>query len=407
MFVSITNTPRPYAWGSLEAIPDLLGLDPSEEPAAELWLGTHPGSPSQIVTPGEIGDVRDLAEWVAANPGRVSGGVAGSTSLPFLMKILAAAKPLSLQAHPNAAQAMEGFAREEAAGIAIDSPHRNYRDDQPKPEVIIALEDGFEALCGFRRVDDVKVIANRLLAVDPNDKGLQEFSHRLNHLPEVFSWLSRRESGVAELVARVSALAQLPRMTINGSPAEVDQNVRDTVLVTDALGVVRVLADEFPGDPGIVASLLLNHVTLRRGEALFLPAGNIHAYLHGLGVEVMTSSDNVLRGGMTTKHVDVDELLSVLDFTSGPPPYLEPERVSEALEWFRPGVRDFAVAHVTGESQFSLTGPAIAFCVAGKMSMRGEVSSGTLVQGGAFYITPDEGRLNISGDGEMFVATTP
>lgn len=407
MFVSITNTPRPYAWGSHSAIPELLGVDPAEEPAAELWLGSHPGSPSQIVAPEEIGGARDLSEWLAADPARALSGSGTSTSLPFLMKILAAERPLSLQAHPNAEQAIEGFAREEAAGIAIDSPFRNYRDDQPKPEVIIALEDGFEALCGFRPVDEAQVIVNRMLAVDPGDSSLREFGRRLNDLPHVFAWLSRREPGVTELVTRVSMLARLPKMTVNGVASPVDQDARDVMLVSDALSVARVLADEFPGDPGIVASLLLNHVTLQRDEALFLPAGNIHAYLRGLGVEVMIASDNVLRGGMTTKHVDVGELLNVLDFTPGPPPYLVADPISSNLEVFRPSVEEFVIVHVTGASRYSLTGPAIVFCVAGEMLVSGEMSSKKLVRGGAFYITPDERDVTFTGSGDVFMATKP
>ncbi len=407
MFVAITNTPRPYEWGSRSMIPEMLGIDPSGEPAAELWLGAHPGSPSQIVTPSEAGGARDLAEWLAVDPTRAAGGSVKSRPLPFLMKILAAAKPLSLQAHPNADQAIEGFTREERAGVAIDSARRNYRDDQPKSEIIIALEDGFQALCGFRPVNEVQVIVKRMLAVDPAESSLREFDRRLDDLSDTFSWLSRRGAGVAELIARVSALARLPKMTINGAAPRVDQDVRDAMMVSEALSVARILADEFPGDPGIVASLLLNHVTLRRGEALFLPAGNIHAYLRGLGVEVMTSSDNVLRGGMTTKHVDVDELLNVLDFTPGPPPYLRSDRVSSALEVFRPSIDEFAVVHITGGSEFSLAGPAIAFCVAGEMSISGHISSATLRRGEALYITSDEERLGFSGSGEVFMATVP
>lgn len=404
LFVAITNTPRAYDWGSRSQLQEMLGIDPSGDPAAELWLGAHPGSPSRILAPSEVGGARDLAEWLAVDRARALGESAKWPSLPFLMKILAAARPLSLQAHPNAEQAKKGFAREQAAGIAIDSPRRNYRDDRPKPEVIIALEDGFEALCGFRPTNEAQVIVNRMLAVDPTDEPLREFGRRVANLPETFSWLSRRGVGVTELVARVAALARLPKMTINAPILETDHSARDSILVSDALSVARVLAEEFPGDVGIVASLLLNHVTLRRGEALFLPAGNIHAYLYGLGVEVMTASDNVLRGGMTNKHVDVDELLGVLEFTPGPPPYLMPNRISSTLEMFQPDIDDFAIAHITGKSELSLVGPAIAFCVAGEVSLSGRLSSGTLARGQGFYLTSDEGLLSFSGSGEVFVA---
>jgi mannose-6-phosphate isomerase len=156
-----------------------------------------------------------------------------------------------------------------------------------------------------------------------------------------------------------------------------------------------------------VSSLLLNHVTLARGEALYLPAGNIHAYLHGLGVEIMTASDNVLRGGLTPKHVDVAELLRVLDFTPGPVPWLRPDVESASVEIFRPGVDDFVLAHVTGDAGLTLTGPAIALCTGGAFSLAGERTSVEIARGEAVYITPNEARLVVAGAGELFLATTP
>ncbi|MEO7349977.1 MAG: mannose-6-phosphate isomerase, class I, partial [Terrimesophilobacter sp.] len=163
----------------------------------------------------------------------------------------------------------------------------------------------------------------------------------------------------------------------------------------------------YPGDPGIICALLLNRVTLRKGEALFLPAGNIHAYLEGVGIEVMSASDNVLRGGLTHKHVDLAELLRVLDFTPGLPPRLRGESTTFGVTRYRPDVEDFTLAHVTSDAELLLTGPSIALCVSGTMGLSGEHSSMSLSRGEAVFISPDERSVAVKGSGELFVATTP
>ncbi|HEY4152487.1 MAG TPA: mannose-6-phosphate isomerase, class I, partial [Pseudolysinimonas sp.] len=286
MFVEITNTPRDYAWGSTTAIPELLGTAPTGRPQAELWLGAHPGSPARLV--GAEGTLADVVH------GR----------LPFLLKVLAAASPLSLQAHPTTAQAEAGFAAENAAGIPLSAPERNYKDASAKPEMIYALSDEFRALCGFRAVAETRTV---LLPVS-GDVRIAPLLDRLvddTSIRAVFDWLITRGAGVDDVIAAV----------VEASAVDDDPSW-DTV---------RRLADSFPGDPGIAISLLMHTVVLHPGEALYLPAGNIHAYLEGVGIELMSASDNVLRGGLTTKHVDVPELLKVLDFRPLPVPYLEPE----------------------------------------------------------------------------------
>lgn len=301
------------------------------------------------------------------------------------MKVLAASAPLSLQAHPTAAQAREGFKRENGWGIPLDAPHRNYRDEHPKPEIIYALSDRFEALCGFRPHEEAALVVMAL--------GLEELAPRVADLPELFAWLMAGGADVETLISRAIAAAS--------SWAGADE------VVSAAVDTVRVLAQAYPGDAGIVCALLLNRVTLRRGQALYLPAGNIHAYLSGVGIEVMTASDNVLRGGLTPKHVDVPELLRVLDFTAGPPPWLAPDAVTDSLEIFRPGTDDFVLAHVTGGAEYPLSGPAIALCASGSFTIDGVRAGAELSRGEAVYITPDEIALTISGSGELFVATTP
>lgn len=365
MFVGITNTPRDYAWGSTGQISALLGLGASGRREAELWLGAHAGSPSRVV-----GTVPGSAEETLID---VVGG-----RLPFLLKVLAAGSSLSLQAHPTMEQARAGFARENALGIPLDAPNRNYKDPFSKPEILYALSDEFEALCGFRSASGIRAIFDGLgLTVDrlTDDASLRG----------VFEWLITRGDGVDELVAAVVAAAD------------------DS---TPELATAALLAQAYPGDPGIVISLMLNRVTLRKGQALYLAPGNIHAYQRGVGIELMASSDNVLRGGLTAKHIDVPELLAVLDFRPDAVPYLLPERPARGVEVFRPDVPDFVLAVIEDEGSYELTGPAIALCTDGGLEVRGSGSAYPLSRGGAVYITPDEGALSVSGRGTVFLATT-
>jgi mannose-6-phosphate isomerase len=417
MFVGITNSARNYPWGSPTAIAELLGTPSTGEPEAEVWLGAHPGSPARILDPSGVGGATTLAEWIAADA-ETTGTTAPNGEqprLPFLMKVLAAASPLSLQAHPTPQQARAGFARENAAGVPLDAPFRNYKDAYPKPELMLALSDTFEALCGFRSAEATRASLDYLLTVDVELQGgalgevsLPEVSlaegspiaalrARLVsdiHLPATFEWLISNGEGVDVLVDRVVAASAAVVAAGAASPE---------------FATVVSLAEQYPGDPGIVISLLINRVSLKRGEVLYLPAGNIHAYLEGLGIEVMASSDNVLRGGLTPKHVDVPELLSVLDFTPLPVPYLRPTALAEGVSEFRPDVSDFVLVHAEGDAvslTYPLEGPAIALCLSGSFQIVGANASTTIGRGESVYITPSEGPLRLSGSGEWVLATT-
>jgi mannose-6-phosphate isomerase len=431
MFVRIDNVPRDYAWGSTTGIAALLGRVPSGRPEAELWLGVHPGSPSMLVHP--VAGAATLAELLAgidgaggerrtgdaAAPGAGGGQRESGTRLPFLLKVLSAAAPLSLQAHPSPEQARAGFARENAAGIALDAPQRNYKDPFHKPELFYAITS-MDALCGFRALADSVTafdelieagrseglptgeldVLRGLIAGVPGAAGAPE--------PENDDDAPRRHDGTARLRAAVGLLL--------GGGAVAEQIVAQATAIAlsatgralDSLGVVRLLAQAYPGDPGVVLALLLNHVTLPPGEALYLPAGNIHAYLSGTGIELMSSSDNVLRGGLTPKHVDVPELLRVLDFTPVPPPVMRPERLAgqgAGVEVFRPDVPDFELVHVTADASIPLLGPAIALCTAGEAIVRGRRGELRFSRGQACYISPDETELRFEvHDGEVFVA---
>lgn len=387
MFVGITNHPRDYSWGGIGAISELFGDTRSEKPEAELWLGAHPGSPSAILDPSLANGAATLSEWVVADPRAALGK---HDRLPFLLKVLAAGGPLSLQAHPTTEQAEDGFARENAAGIPLDAPHRSYKDPYSKPELILSVSDEFRALCGFRGPADTRAALERMIELSPEHPEEQGGITRLldrvggdDSIEPLFAWLLSGATGVADAVAAVSHIA-------TRHPEE---------FATQA-----ELAELYPGDPGIAISLMLHEVTLAKGEALYLPAGNIHAYLRGIGIELMEASDNVLRGGLTPKHVDVSELLSVLDFAPHPAPYLHPEVPVPDVRVFRPIDTDFQLIDFEGSGLCPLDGPAIALCVSGAFEVTGRTSV-NLSRGESVYVTPDEGDLTVAGTGQLVIAT--
>ncbi|NQX27025.1 mannose-6-phosphate isomerase, class I [Microbacteriaceae bacterium VKM Ac-2854] len=411
MFTSISNTPRDYAWGARTGISDALGTTPSGGPEAELWLGAHPGSPSRIDDP-TIG-AGTLVDWIAADPeltlANAYGSVdpiSGAPRLPFLLKILAAGGPLSLQAHPSSEVARRRFLDEDAAGVPRDAGTRNYKDPFHKPELIFALTDTFDALCGFREIEPTRtIVAETIQRAESAGLDVEPLLELRNHLSGpteealagTVQWLL--ETGDRAVIA---ALIELVTAVAEAAGGETHSLTYGTVLD---------LQREYPGDPGVVISVLLNRVRLRRGEVLYLPAGNIHAYLRGTGVELMAASDNVLRGGLTPKHIDVPELLDVLEFTPVPVPYLQPESIGHGVRLYRPDVPDFVLAVVerAGEesaaSSLTITGPAIAIATAGTLSIVGAHSAATLARGESVFITPDEGALTITGHGTLFIAT--
>jgi mannose-6-phosphate isomerase len=306
------------------------------------------------------------------------------------MKLLAAASSLSIQAHPSRAQAIAAFAREDTEGIPRDAPERTYRDENHKPELIVAVSDTFTALAGIRDLDDTgrllsllgeggEVLAGRLSGADA-----------ASAVRDTIQWLLAGDS--AEVIAQIVAAA---------GEAESPEFAGE-------IDLIRRLAVDFPADRGIGVALLMNLVVLRRGEGLFVPAGVLHAYQAGLGVEIMAASDNVLRGGLTPKHVDVGELVAVLDATPGPVPVLRPAE-QDGVARFAPDVPDFALARVVvgaGQLVLDLEGVAIVLGTIGAVTVGGDLSAAgvALSPGEAVLVTPDEGRLRLSGTGEVFIA---
>ncbi|MGO4614876.1 mannose-6-phosphate isomerase, class I [Nocardia sp. 2YAB30] len=392
---------RSYAWGSRTALAQLCGRPvPSAHPEAELWFGAHPADPAQV----RVGDhTVSLLELVAADPDRELGAAAPEFGgkLPFLLKVLAAEEPLSLQAHPSTAQAEAGFERENRARVPLDSPMRNYRDENHKPELIVAL-DRFEALAGFRdphrtvellralRVDGLDPYAE-LLAAQPDSAGLRTL---------FTTWITLPHQVLATLLPAV--LDGCVRYLSGKGKREFVPEARTTL----------ELAEAYPGDAGVLAALLLNRLTLEPGQGLFLAAGNLHAYLRGLGVEIMANSDNVLRGGLTPKHVDVPELLRVLDFEPIDLPVVLPEPAGDGSVRYRTPAPEFVLRRfdlVAGSAQVPLTaaGPGIVLCTAGAVRLFQNGSLLELERGAAAWISAADTDIRaqaMNGDAQLFCA---
>ncbi|MEV8537204.1 mannose-6-phosphate isomerase, class I [Streptomyces sp. NPDC051211] len=379
----LTNTVRPYAWGSTTAIPELLGTEPTGEPQAEMWMGAHPGAPSRLDRgAGET----TLAEVIAADPERELGAAAVAKfgpRLPFLLKILAAGAPLSLQVHPNLAQAQDGYAAEEQRGVPIDAPHRNYKDANHKPELICALTP-FDGLCGFRPPLEAAELLSGL-EVD----SLKPYVDLLHAHPE--------EAALREMLTAV----------LTADREEMAETVAEATAAATRLGGAytpyATLAHHYPGDPGVIAAMLLNHVQLQPGEAMFLGAGIPHAYLDGLGVELMANSDNVLRCGLTPKHVDVPELLNIVHFEPSEPAVLRPEGNGEEVydtpvDEFR--LSRFDLAPAGAPVAVPSATPQILLCTAGAPRI-GEL---TLAPGQSVFVPAGE-KTELSGIGTVFRAT--
>ncbi|MBW8794653.1 MAG: mannose-6-phosphate isomerase, class I [Streptomyces sp.] len=377
----LDNTIRPYAWGSPTAIPKLLGVEPSGEPQAEMWMGAHPGAPSRTAR-------GTLIEVIDADPRAELGEEAVARfgpRLPFLLKILAACAPLSLQVHPDLEQAREGYEDEERRGIPVDAPHRNYKDANHKPELICALTE-FDGLCGFRAPEQAAELLDGL-GVD----SLKPYVDLLRAHPEG------------------AALREVLTAILSADREEMARTVAEATAACTRLGGDYLpyadIAHHYPGDPGVIAAMLLNHVRLQPGEALFLGAGIPHAYLNGLGVEIMANSDNVLRCGLTPKHVDVPELLRIVRFEAGDAGVLRPEAAPDGEEVYETPIDEFRLSrYVLPEGaeahDLTLPTPQILLCTAGAV----RVGEYDLTPGRSVFVPAAE-KAEVSGAGTVFRAT--
>ncbi len=403
LFAPLTNPVRAYAWGSTTAIPGLTGVAPTGEPQAELWMGAHPSAPSLL---DDGSGPRPLDRLIAESPVELLGAATVrrfGPRLPFLFKVLAAERALSLQVHPSRARAAAGFAAEEARGVPADAPERVYKDPDHKPELLCAL-GAFEALCGFRPTAATAELLDRLAV-----PALDGWAAALRARPaaEVLPALLREAldggaDGPADPAVLAGVTTALDAVAATGGP------------FADACAGYARAAHDYPGDPGLLAALLLNHVRLRAGQALHLDAGVPHAYLRGVGVELMANSDNVLRCGLTGKHIDVPGLLAVTAFRAAEPAVLTAAPVADgdpAEARFPALAAEFRLSRLRlGDAPVRVDradAPQILLCTAGEARLHAPDGPALrLPRGRSAYLPPTTTPVRLTGQGaELHRAT--
>lgn len=370
----VTNTPRSYAWGSTVALAELRGVEPSGLPEAELWFGDHPADPALRAIDGKT-----LIEWEAEDLAR--------QPLAFLLKVLAVDTPLSVQVHPTRDAARAGFDRENAAGIPLDSPFRNYKDANHKPEIIRAVTE-FSALSGFRPASERMDILVHLIGAGV--RGAAQLALAC-------------EGGVrggVEAIVRHAGFATELAVALAGPSVSTGLSHVD-----DAVATARLVALAFPGDPGVALALLLSHIVLSPGEALAVPAGTVHAYISGLGVEVMASSDNVLRGGLTSKYIDAEEFITAADWREEKPTPIVPI-VDGPTRQFRAEFPDCVLTEVSvnGPQICTVARPAVALVLDGDVTVTA-ASPIVLTPGRAVFIEVGDETVSFDGRGTVVVAS--
>ena len=385
---------RPYPWGTKTAIAGLQGRPvPAPGPEAELWMGAHPSAPSGV-------HETTLDKLIAAAPERELGAQCAARfggRLPFLLKVLSAEKALSIQVHPSRAQAEAGYAAER--DLAPDDPRRNYVDDWPKPELLYALTP-FEVVAGLRNPEDAAGLL-RALAVpeleplaarltDPGPDPGPDLGPDLGRvLASVLEWPSPAGL-VASVVTACERLA-----TTRGPYADA------------CAAAVRVAADH-PGDVGVVAMLLMRHAVLQPGQAVFMPAGGLHAYLRGTGIELLANSDNVVRSGLTGKHIDVPELLKLLD-PAVAVPVLAPRVLPDGIAWFDTPAPEFRlyVVDLAGPAlALPGAGPRILLCLHGTCALRSDAGQTLeLTRGASCFLSAADALVRATGHARLALAT--
>ncbi len=396
----LDNSIQPYAWGSIDGISAFTGMqNETGTPMAELWMGAHPASSSRITAENRDGEPISLDSFIGQNPEAILGKQTArkfGNRLPFLFKVLSAGSPLSLQVHPTKQQAEAGFARDNAAGIPLGSPDRNYRDDNHKPEIIMAITP-FIAMCGFRTVAETTSLfaLSGIPALEPILATLQISETYTSFCKQLLD-LSNIESA-----AVISAILKKARQIIAVSTDQIA--VRAFTLVLD-------LAAYYPVDIGILAPLYLNVIDLAPGEALYLRAGIMHAYVRGTGLELMASSDNVLRGGLTPKHIDIPELLSILDPAPHTTAVIPPGKEAGVYR-YRTESTEFELSRVTvDETEIIITSdyPAILIGADGKIGIKTETDEkAELAKGSTLFVAATGEKLVFSGKGTCYMASMP
>lgn len=394
----LNNTVQEYEWGSYTAIPELLGNDtPANTPQAELWMGAHPKAPSKVKLNGRW---MSLMKLIEKTPKDILGKEVAekySNRLPYLFKVLAAAKPLSIQAHPSLAQAKEGFIRENSLGIPLDANNRNYKDDNHKPECICALTF-FWALNGFRKISGILALLEKICP-----QGLKSDFNNL-----------RGEPNSLGLKKFFQAIMTMGRAQQNQIIADAIINAQKFTEEDQAYKWMIDLHNEYPADIGVFSPILLNLICLKPGQAMFLPAGELHAYLDGVGIELMANSDNVLRGGLTPKHVDVPELLNVLNFEERELDILSPIESNECESIYSSRAEEFVLSVITLKRDLTCYSPTnrsveILLCTDGEATITDLGNNDKLAFGrGKSIIIPSAvKKYCIEGNATLYKAAVP
>jgi len=397
--ISLLKNPiQEYAWGSKTAIQSLLG-EPGAigKPMAELWMGTHPKAPSQIIIDGEW---QSLNQVINKDPESILGKSVAekfSNQLPFLFKILAAERPLSIQVHPTMEQAQEGFARENNLGIPLDAPNRNYKDANHKPEILCALTP-FQGLKGFRTIEEILDLMDQLT--------LTVLSDELN--------LLKKETDVRGLKRFFSSLMSMDKVRQAEVAGKAVSSAEKLANENRAFQWIIELNKGYPGDIGILSPVILNLVQLEPGEAIYLPAGELHAYLDGLGIELMANSDNVLRGGLTPKHIDLPELLNIVNFESGPVQKVTSTNHNLCHTFYETPAEEFQLSMISVDEGKAFTSPSdrsveILICLEGKAVVEDIGCDATLsvTQGQSIVIPSQISRYRITGNATLSMAFVP
>jgi mannose-6-phosphate isomerase len=392
------NTVQEYAWGSFTAIAELLGnASPSKTPQAELWMGAHPKAPSMVKCDGNW---ISLLELIEKNPDHILGEkVAGkfNNRLPYLFKVLAAEKPLSIQAHPSIDQAKQGFERENRQGIPFDAYNRNYKDDNHKPECICA-QTLFWALNGFRKISEIVGLMEKICP-----QGLKK---QLDTL--------RGQQSSIELKKFFQTLMTMNHKQQTKIIAHAVSNAKKFRDDDPAYKWMIDLYKEYPADIGVFSPILLNLICLEPDQAMFLPAGELHAYLDGVGIELMANSDNVLRGGLTPKYIDIPELLNVLNFEERKVNILETEQINEC-EWvYENHAEEFILSNIHVKEGIIYNSPAhrsieILLCSDGKATITdlGKNDKVVIDKGNSIIIPAVVKKYSIQGNAVFYKAAVP
>jgi mannose-6-phosphate isomerase len=370
MLSRISGVTKNYDWGSKELVPNFFGLAELIEPIAEIWFGTHPLGESVSVA-----ENKTLSETLGKH-------------LSFLVKILSAEKALSIQVHPNSKQAEAGFKLEQDQSIPIGDPQRNYKDSSHKPEALVALTS-FRALCGFRPRAELLTVFTEFGKSEPEFASLADEIAAGASLAEIFESLI----GNTELAKRFCKTVD---------------SAQSNSIAMAARALVETLLGQYPDDTGALVALMLNEVVLAPGEAIYLPAGNMHAYLSGLGFEVMAASDNVLRAGLTSKHVDVSEVLKIADFSELLEPRLNPKKLAEGLIEYPVGCPEFRIyrAQVSGKNllaDLDLPASAMVVCTAGEVAVSTSLDEREVLTKSEVVFASGAKKLSLSGSGTVFV----